>query len=520
MSSIANGRVCGSMTPRRRAGALPAGSSSSSTRPDRSTRPSRQARRRNLWLSFGILAVLAASVGLVVLNARRSERLAAQQMDFVATVSHELRTPLAVIRSAAQNLSAGVVHDARAGQAVRRSDRERGPAAHRHGRAGAGVRRPRATTGARRARAADAGRLVTRRRWRVAGRSSKPHGFDVAVDIAPARAAGAGGRGRDPARAPQPRHATRSSTAATGDGSASRSHASTSIDAGRRGADQRQRSRTRHRPDDLPHIFEPFYRGRYALDQQIHGNGLGLSLVKRIAEAHGGRVTVKSAPGAGLDVHAAPAGARRRRRRRRRSRRAGPGAIAGRSQRRPAERTLAAKRVLLVEDEPGLVLTLTDRLQSEGYEVGVGDRRPIGPRARHARAWDVILLDVMLPGASGFDVCRDLRQQGVTTPIIMLTARGQVVDKVLGLQARRRRLPDQAVRHARAARADRGADAPRARPAGTSRDASTGSATSPWTSARPRSCAPASRSSSPRASSCCSSTSSSTAKPRSPATSC
>ena len=71
-----------------------------------------QARRRNLWLSFGILSVLVVGVGIIVLNARRSERLAAQQMDFVATVSHELRTPLAVIRSAAQNLSAGVVHDA------------------------------------------------------------------------------------------------------------------------------------------------------------------------------------------------------------------------------------------------------------------------------------------------------------------------------------------------------------------------------------------------------------------------
>ena len=52
-------------------------------------------------------------------------------------------------------------------------------------------------------------------------------------------------------------------------------------------------------PEDLPHIFEPFYRGRHATEQQIHGNGLGLSLVKRIAEAHGGRVTVKSTPGAG-----------------------------------------------------------------------------------------------------------------------------------------------------------------------------------------------------------------------------
>jgi signal transduction histidine kinase len=51
--------------------------------------------------------------------------------------------------------------------------------------------------------------------------------------------------------------------------------------------------------DEMAHIFEPFYRGQFALSQQIHGNGLGLSLVKRIAEAHGGRVTVKSAPGQG-----------------------------------------------------------------------------------------------------------------------------------------------------------------------------------------------------------------------------
>jgi len=56
---------------------------------------------------------------------------------------------------------------------------------------------------------------------------------------------------------------------------------------------------------DLPHVFEPFYRGRQALDRQIHGNGLGLSLVQRIAEAHGGRVTVKSGPreGATFAIH-------------------------------------------------------------------------------------------------------------------------------------------------------------------------------------------------------------------------
>jgi two-component system alkaline phosphatase synthesis response regulator PhoP len=92
------------------------------------------------------------------------------------------------------------------------------------------------------------------------------------------------------------------------------------------------------------------------------------------------------------------------------------------------------KRILLIEDEPGLVLTLTDRLRSEGYDVASATDGPSGLRLATGAAWDVILLDVMLPGKGGFDVCRDLRQQGVGTPVIMLTARGQVVDKVLGLK--------------------------------------------------------------------------------------
>src|SRR5262245_34217661 len=95
---------------------------------------------------------------------------------------------------------------------------------------------------------------------------------------------------------------------------------------------------------------------------------------------------------------------------------------------------MAPNRLLLIEDEPGLVRTLTDRLRSEGYEVQSASDGPSGlDRATRAR-WHVVLLDVRLPGASGFDGCRDLRQRGVTTPVIMLTARGQVVDKVLGLK--------------------------------------------------------------------------------------
>jgi two-component system, OmpR family, alkaline phosphatase synthesis response regulator PhoP len=92
------------------------------------------------------------------------------------------------------------------------------------------------------------------------------------------------------------------------------------------------------------------------------------------------------------------------------------------------------KRILLVEDEPGLVLTISDRFRSEGYETASATDGPSGLARATDEAWDLILLDVMLPGMSGFDVCRDLRRKGVTTPVIMLTARGQVVDKVLGLK--------------------------------------------------------------------------------------
>ena len=92
------------------------------------------------------------------------------------------------------------------------------------------------------------------------------------------------------------------------------------------------------------------------------------------------------------------------------------------------------KRLLLVEDEPGLVMTLTDRLGARATtSIGAG-RRDRASSARLQEPFDLILLDVMLPGRNGFDVCRDLRQRGIQTPILMLTARGQVVDKVVGLK--------------------------------------------------------------------------------------
>ena len=93
-----------------------------------------------------------------------------------------------------------------------------------------------------------------------------------------------------------------------------------------------------------------------------------------------------------------------------------------------------AQRILLVEDEPGLVLTLTDRLQGEGYHTDSCEDGEAGLAQAMAQPYDLIILDVMLPKKSGFDVCRKLRQSGMQTPILMLTARNQVVDKVVGLQ--------------------------------------------------------------------------------------
>lgn len=88
----------------------------------------------------------------------------------------------------------------------------------------------------------------------------------------------------------------------------------------------------------------------------------------------------------------------------------------------------------MIEDEPGLRLTLGDRLTSEGYRVETASDGLKGEEMARDGNYDIILLDVMLPGKGGFDICRDLRQQGTTTPILMLTARGQTIDKVLGLK--------------------------------------------------------------------------------------
>ncbi len=95
---------------------------------------------------------------------------------------------------------------------------------------------------------------------------------------------------------------------------------------------------------------------------------------------------------------------------------------------------MSGERILLVEDEPSLQLTLSDRLKSEGYRVEPAITGDSGEARALAEPFDLIILDVMLPGKNGFDVCRDLRQRGLDVPILMLTARTQVVDRVVGLK--------------------------------------------------------------------------------------
>lgn len=91
-------------------------------------------------------------------------------------------------------------------------------------------------------------------------------------------------------------------------------------------------------------------------------------------------------------------------------------------------------RILLVEDEPSLILSLSDRLAAEGFDVEIAEDATTGfDKSRHG-SFDLIVLDVMLPDGSGFDLCRDLRQQRIETPILILSARGEAVDKVVGLK--------------------------------------------------------------------------------------
>jgi signal transduction histidine kinase len=254
------------------------------------------ARWRNLALNFGILMLMSVSVGLIVIAARRAQALARQQMEFVAGVSHELRTPVSVIGAAADNLAQGVVTEA------------------------ARVKQYGSTIQTEARRLGDTVERVLQFAGIQAGRASGHRVAVSPVDIVQDALAGSQLAVAD-AGAALERDVPAGLPAVLAEPAALRSALQNllgnAIKYGGRSPWVRvsaREVRTRRGREvqiivqdrglgipaaDLPHIFEPFYRGGDAQSQQIHGNGLGLSIVRSIVEAHGGRVTVTSTPGEG-----------------------------------------------------------------------------------------------------------------------------------------------------------------------------------------------------------------------------
>jgi signal transduction histidine kinase len=251
-------------------------------------------RRRNLAISSSILGLLAASMTLLVLSTRRAQRLAKQQMEFVAAVSHELRTPLAVIRSAADNLAEGVVHDEagikRYGELMRTEGRRLTDmveqilelAGIQSGQRGFALR-PVAMDSLLRDIVSSYSTLLERAGIEVE--------MDLPDDVPPVL-------GDEPAlRRVFQNLIDNAIKYGAGGGwikvSACTASSQVSITIADRGIGIQ--------PADQPRIFEPFYRAADVIAAQMQGAGLGLSLVQRIVAAHGGRVTVKSAPRAGSE---------------------------------------------------------------------------------------------------------------------------------------------------------------------------------------------------------------------------
>ena len=257
------------------------------------------ARTRNLIVSSSVLILLTIAVGLIAVSARRAQDLARQQMEFVAAVSHELRTPVSVIGAAAGNLADGVVGDPQRvrkyGETIQAESR----------RLAETVERVLQLAGIAAGRAAAAQVPVTpadlvNESIAACRHEIEAAGFNVEVAIADGLPNVAGDvtalksalqnlitnavKYGGPAR-----WLRVSATLAPGSRLPAPGSVLFAVEDRGMGIDA----------EDRKHIFEPFYRGREAVAQQIQGSGLGLNLVLRIAEAHDGRVNVTSEPGKG-----------------------------------------------------------------------------------------------------------------------------------------------------------------------------------------------------------------------------
>ena len=91
-------------------------------------------------------------------------------------------------------------------------------------------------------------------------------------------------------------------------------------------------------------------------------------------------------------------------------------------------------KILIVEDEPNMRMGLKDNLEFEGYEISIAEDGEKGLKMIRENQYNLVILDVMMPKISGLDVCKTIRKEGVQTPVILLTAKGEEIDKVLGLE--------------------------------------------------------------------------------------
>jgi signal transduction histidine kinase len=256
------------------------------------------ARRRNLAISFSVLLLLGGSIIAIVISTRRARMLAQQQIEFVAAVSHELRTPITAIQTAGQSLADGVIQE-------KEQTRRYGELINRESRRLAGMIEQilEFAGGQSRYQRLDLRNVSIATLMDSVLSASQPlaleGGFQIESTIHP---------GLPDVRGDETSlrrvlqnlldNAMKYSGTSRWIGLKARMHK------GRKRDEVQISVRDRGigiSPDEHAHIFEPFFRGKAVTSTQIHGSGLGLSLVKGILEAHGGRITVESAPGCGSE---------------------------------------------------------------------------------------------------------------------------------------------------------------------------------------------------------------------------
>ena len=253
-------------------------------------------RNRNLAISLGVFTLLAGAIAMIMVSTRRAQRLAAQQMEFVAGVSHELRTPLAVIRTAAENLADDVVHDAE-------KTRQYGALINREGRRLSNM----------------VERVLLFAKMRADNLQFEHQAVDLIATIEDAiDSNNAWSTERSvTVRKELPESLPKLMGDPSALGSVMQNLVSNAIKYSRKGGTvtiQVRESNTESGPAiqiavhdqgegipsrEIPHLFDPFFRGERARQTQTQGSGLGLSLVKQVVEAHGGEIDVSSTPGAG-----------------------------------------------------------------------------------------------------------------------------------------------------------------------------------------------------------------------------